>query len=123
MLVCPDIAQETSNEVTEENILEQSDGESLEGDILEQGDGGTNEDNIPEKGVGEDLIIVTFDSDGSAASQAVETENVPNEEHDSNLLVTESCVQNIREGLKMVDLEHLVDLFEAEKIDIEILKI
>ena len=37
--VCPDIAQETSNEVTEENILEQGDGEILEEDILEQGDG------------------------------------------------------------------------------------
>ena len=35
VLVCPDIAQETSNEVTEENILEQVDGEILEDDILE----------------------------------------------------------------------------------------
>ena len=60
-----------------------------------------------EAGVAEDPIVV---------------EDVLNEENNSNLVVNGSCVQSVREGLKMVDLEHLADLFEAEKIDVDILR-
>ena len=109
--VCPDIAEETSNEVpeqrdeeiTEENMLQQG----TEENILQQDDGGMTEENVHEAGVAEDPIVV---------------EDVLNEENNSNLVVNGSCVQSVREGLKMVDLEHLADLFEAEKIDVDILR-